>query len=270
MSSRTPIAVVTMALIASTCVSSGAAEAATEPVPGKPAVKLLDCSSGKTPSSRSAVFRGSMVQLPEGEGMRMRFQLGERIGRGVWRAVSAPGLGVWHASLPGVGRFAYRQRIDALRKGTAYRVHVTFEWQDAQGNRLAEAVKRSKACHQPGRLPNLHPRGGLTLRPGPTPDTFRYLVQVRNTGMAVARGVEVRMRVDGAEVDVRSIGSLRSRQTRRVRFVGPVCTGSVKLEVDPDDTVREVTEADNSRRFACPPPGWPGQAALRAPLRSFG
>jgi hypothetical protein len=253
MSRRPPIAVAALALIVS-AVSAGHVQAATAPVPGAAAVQLLDCSSGKRASSRSALFRGSMAQVPGGRTMRMRFQLGERIGRGIWRSVSAPGLGTWHASHAGVAQFAYRQRIDALQRGTAYRVHVTFEWHDEQGTRLARDVKRSKACRQPGRLPNLHPRGGVLLAPGPTPDTRRYVVQVRNAGLAIARGVEVRLRVDGAEVDVRSIGSLRSGQVRRLRFHAPVCVRSVAVDVDPHDRVRELTESDNSRRMRCPPP----------------
>lgn len=253
MSRRPPIAVVALALIAC-AVTAERVQAATASVPTA-AVQLLDCSSGKQASSRSALFRGSMAQVPDGQTMRMRFQLGERVGRGIWRSVSARGLGVWHSSQAGVGQFAYRQRIDALLRGTAYRVHVTFEWQDAQGNRLAQDAKRSKACRQPGSLPNLHPRGGVTLELGQTPDTRRYVVQVRNTGLAIARGVEVRLRVDGAEVDVRSIGSLRSGQSRRLRFHGPVCASSVAVEVDPRDRVRELTESDNSRRMLCPPSG---------------
>jgi hypothetical protein len=268
MSRRTPIAAVTLALIACAGVARDTAGAVTSPsVAATPGVQLLECSTGKQASSRFALFRGAMAQVPDGQGMRMRFQLGERIGHGIWRPVAAPGLGVWHAAQSGVRQFAYRQKIDALQVGTAYRVHVTFEWQDAQGNLLAQEVERSQACRQPGSLPNLHPRGGLTLAPGPTADTRLYEVQVRNTGLATARGVEVRLRVDGAEVDVRSIGSLRSRQARRVRFQGPICDASVTVEVDPHGKVRELTEADNARRMTCAP-SVAMPAALWAALRS--
>lgn len=253
MSSRPQILPVALALVVCAGAASGSAWAATTSARDKAAVELLECSRGKKATDRSALFRGSMAQVPDGQSMRMRFQLGERIGRGIWLPVAAPGLGVWHESRPGVLQFAYRQRIDALQKGTSYRVHVSFEWRDAAGNVLASEVKRSKTCRQGGSLPNLLLRGEQRVDPGPTPDTARYTVQVRNTGFAVARGVEVRLRIDGAELDVRKIASLRSGESRKVRFLGPVCRSTKLVEVDPRDTVREISERDNSRRSPCPP-----------------
>jgi hypothetical protein len=234
-----------------------AAAAKADPLAAATGVQLLECSTGKQASRRFALFRGSMAQIPTGQGMRMQYQLGERVGRGVWRRVSAPGLNAWHAAQPGVKQFAYRQKIDALQPATSYRVSVTFEWLDAAGKPIQRTVKRSPTCRQPGRLANLHPRGTLSVEPGPTDDTRLYGVQVRNTGTAPARKVEVRLRVDGAEVDVRSIGTLQSRESRGVRFVGPVCMRSVTVEVDPRDKVREISERDNTVELACPPPGTP-------------
>ncbi|HYJ00445.1 MAG TPA: CARDB domain-containing protein [Thermoleophilaceae bacterium] len=251
MSSRLQLPAIVLALLAFAAVAPGIGRAATLPGPGQAAVELLECTRGKQPSDRSALFRGAMGQLPDGQNMRMRFQLGERIGRGIWRPVAAPGLGVWHESRPAVQRFAYRQRIDALQKGTAYRVHVTFEWRDSAGTVLAQTVERSTACRQGGKLPNLHPRGEQRVDPGPTRGTARYTVQVRNTGLAVARDVEVRLRIDGAEIDVRTIGALRSGESRKVRFLGPVCRTTRLIEVDPRDTVREITERDNAQRTSC-------------------
>lgn len=254
MSSRLQAPAIVLALLVFAGVACDKSQAATLQAPGEAAVELLECAHGKQPSDRSALFRGSMGQLPDGQSMRMRFGLGERVGRGIWRPVAAPGLGVWHESRPAVQQFAYRQRVDALQKGTAYRVHVTFEWRDSAGTVLAQTVERSRPCRQGGKLANLHPRGER-VDPGPTRDTARYTVQVRNTGLAVAHDVEVRLRVDGAEVDVRTIRSLRSGESRKVRFLGPVCRRTRLIEVDPHDTVREISERDNAQRSACSPAG---------------
>ncbi len=252
------VAVLTAAAVAVVAFDDRPATAAKPtPLAAGTGVQLLECSTGKQASKRFALFRGSMSQIPAGQGMRMQYQLGERIGRGLWRRVSAPGLNAWHAAQPGVKQFAYRQKIDALQPATSYRVHVTFEWLDAAGKPVERAVKRSPTCRQPGRLANLHPRGELSVEAGPTDGTRLYGVQVRNTGTAPARKVELRLRVDGAEVDVRSIGTLRSRESRGVRFVGPVCKRSVTVEVDPRDKVREITERDNTVELVCPPPGSP-------------
>lgn len=257
MTGRASIVAALAAVIALVALADRPAAAAKPDLAAATGVQLLECSTGKQPSKRFALFRGSMSQVPGGQAMRMQYQLGERVGRGIWRRVSAPGLKVWHAAQPGVQQFAYRQKIDGLAPATSYRVHVTFEWLDAAGRSLGLMVKRSPTCRQPGRLANLHPRGGLTVAAGPTEQTRLYGVQVRNTGTAAARNVAVRLRVDGAEVDVRSIGSLRSRQARGIRFVGPVCSRSVTVEVDPADTVREISERDNTVELPCPPPGSP-------------
>lgn len=249
------------ALVAAVAVAGSgdrpAAAAKPDPLAAATGVQLLECSTGRQASRRFALFRGSMSQLPTGQGMRMRYQLAERVGRGSWRRVSAPGLSAWHAAQPGVMQFAYRQKIDALQPGTAYRVHVTFEWLDAAGTTVERTLGRSPVCRQRGRLANLHPRDRLSVEPGPTDETRLYAVQVRNTGAVTARKVEVRLRVDGAEVDVRSIRAVQGRTSRGIRFVGPVCARSVTVEVDPRDTVREITERDNTVELACPSPAAP-------------
>lgn len=260
MRGRPLVAAVTAAAIVAVAAPSlalgGASGRAAAAPSGAPAVQLTECSTGKRPSDRYAIFRGSMRQMSiagtNTQGMRMSFQLGERIGRGIWHAVPAPGLGVWHTALPGVAQFAYSQKVDGLQVGTSYRVHVRFEWLDGQGKPVGHGRLRSAGCRQPGQLPNLHPFGEWSVKPGPTPETDRFHFQARNTGTAWARGVEVRLRVDGAEVDLRKIGSLRPRASRGVRFVGPVCRQELTFEVDPRNKVRELTEKDNVWRIRCP------------------
>lgn len=226
---------------------------AAQPIPGQPAVALVECSTGKQPSSRVAVFRGSMASYPGTQSMRLNFRLRERIGSSrVWKPVRVPALEVLHTSQPGVAQFAYNQRIDALQPGTSYRVSVNFEWLGADGKPFAHATLRSKTCRQPGKLPNLQPYGEWSVNPGPTPDTAYYRFQVRNTGLGVARGVELRLLVDGAEIDVRSFKLLRSRQSAGTRFVGPACRKLIRVEVDPRDRVREISEKDNVWRIPCP------------------
>lgn len=246
---------VAIAATAAPSLALGDSRQASTTGPGVPTVQLVECSTGKRASDRYAIYRGSMSPLqtfaPSAQGMRMSFRLGERIGRGIWRPVPAPGLGVWHTALPGVAQFAYSQKIDALQVGTSYRVTVYFEWLDGQGKPVVHGQRRSTACRQPGKLPNLHPHGESSIKPGPTPDTERYRFQARNTGLAVARGVEVRLTVDGAEVDLKTIGSLLSRESRGVTFVGPVCKQVVKFEVDPRDRMRELYEKDNVWRIPC-------------------
>lgn len=219
---------------------------------GEAGVEVVECSQGRRRRDRLAVFRGEMAQVPDGAGMRMRFTLLQRVARGTWLPVRAPGLGAWHEAQPGVSRFAYSQRVVGLERATAYRMRVVFLWRDADGERLAARVERSGPCRQRGALPNLSIRGDLAVRPGPNPDTARYAARVVNLGRARARRVDVLLRVDGAEADTRRIRVLRSHRRRVVRFVGPACEREVEVRVDPADAVRETSERDNAVTAVCP------------------
>jgi len=257
MNRRAPIAVT--ALVASTFVLSGAvagavtgAEKTAATAKGQSAsVRVLECVRGKTIKGRSALFRGQMMELSDSDRMEMRFNLSERVGRGPWQSVSAPGLDIWHEARPGVAKFAYRQRIELLQKGTAYRMTVSFRWFDAEGAVISSAMKRSGICRQPGKLPNLKFRGVVRVKPGPTPDTVRYIVQVANTGFVEARKFDVALRIADAEVDARVIGRLRGGDRRTIRFVGPACTGPIETIVDHSKSVREITEQDNVVTAPC-------------------
>ena len=125
----------------------------------------------------------------------MRFQLEERVGRRRFRAVKAPGLGVWKKSRPGVRRLAVTQRVLELGEGASYRAVVKFRWYDGDRKLIRAARKRSRVCRQPGLLPNLRVRSVSGTRIAP--DTVRYAVQIVNRGRAPAVNVGVRLAVDG-------------------------------------------------------------------------
>jgi hypothetical protein len=251
MSSRVQIVVTAgltalAALACSTVTASGAVTVAV----AEGSVELLECTQGKRAVDRNALFRGEMRRLSGADAMRMRFELSERVGRGAWRSVKAPGLGVWRYARPGVEGFAYRQRIAALARGTAYRVLVKFQWHDAAGMLVERQSARSPVCRQGGPLPDVRV-GGVQRLTGPTPDTARYVVSVVNRGATVAPRLEVSLLVDGAEVDTRGIGKVGARSRREVAFVGPACTSEITVVLDPDDELRELDERNNTRSFAC-------------------
>jgi hypothetical protein len=215
------------------------------------AVQMLECSTGKSPARRRAVFRGEMKRIDGATRMQMRFELAEKVGRSVWMNVAAPDLGVWRESHAGIERFAYRQRVLGLQRGTAYRMTVFFRWLTDGGTTVREEDRQSPICRQPGKLANLKIRDRIVMKQGPTADTARYLVKVGNLGRVKARGVELTLRVDGAAVDTVRIGRLRSGQRRTIRFVGPLCKARLEAEIDPGNVVREITEKDNKRVTSC-------------------
>ena len=217
--------------------------------------ELVECMHGKQAKDRRATFRGEMTQLG-GVGaswrMQLRFALSERIGRAGWVGLNAPGIGVWREARPGVVRFAYRQRVVALQKGTSYRATVEFRWLSADGKVVRQESERSPVCRQPGKLPNLKVRDAVGVQQGPTPGTRRYVVKVGNSGVVTAQRVELSLFVDGAEVDTRAIGRLNGGDRRTVTFVGPVCGSRVEARIDPHGAIRETTERDNATSMPCP------------------
>ena len=243
------------ALVALAAVPAASASLA-GPVPGEPVpmavVKVAECTRGPAPEDRMAAFRGAMSRFDGSVRMSMRFTLQERVGRGDWAKVSAPGLGVWRSSRPGVARFAYRQRVLALAEGSAYRAVVRFRWHRAGGRVFRRASRRSPACRQPGPLPNL-----LVARMGGRPaenraDVFRYAIHVTNQGRAPSPKTTVTVAVDGGTVDTAEVRAMEPGDTRRVVVSGPGCAASVRARVDPSDSVRESSERDNSRVANCP------------------
>ena len=251
MSSRTSIVLKAgLAAVAALACSAAGAVAAAAAAATDGSVELLECTHGKRTADRNALFRGAMRQLPDGQSMRMRFELSERVGRGAWRGVKAPGLGAWRYARPGVSSFAYRQRIAALQRGTVYRVAVKFQWHDAAGALIERQTAHSPVCRQGGPLPNVRV-GGLKRLSGPTLDTVRYVVSVVNDGAAAAPRLEVSLLVDGAEVDTQGMGRVGARSRREIAFVGPACTGAIAVQLDPGDKLRELDERDNARSFPC-------------------
>jgi len=216
-------------------------------------VGVAECARGPGAENRLAVFRGAMRRLPASDRMWMRFKLQERVGAGDFRTVKAPGLGIWHKSRPSVGRFAYRQRVLALAEGSSYRTIVSFRWYTASGELVRQTRRRSPPCRQPGLLPNLvvtRIDGGKPLQD--VPGTYRYAVHVVNRGHVAARGFGVSLAVDGGTVDTLAVNALAPGESRKLLFSGPVCARTVTAVADPEDTVREVSERDNTLTSPCP------------------
>jgi hypothetical protein len=191
-----------------------------------------------------------MRSLRAGQRMSMRFSLLERTAEGPYQPVRAPRLGRWRKSRPGVAAFGYRQKVKGLSEDAVYRARVDFRWHDAEGEVVRRAQRRSRPCSQSGPLPNLRAwmvRTGATTTPG----VVRYLVRAVNSGIAAAQRVDVMLAVDGSAVDTKSVPRLEAGQTEVVEFRGPRCGSSVRATADPDDTVRELSEDDNSQSLTC-------------------
>ena len=209
-------------------------------------VRLFSCSR----ADHSAVFYARMRAVRAGERMAIRFALLRRDGSGRFRRVRAPGLGGWRTSKPGVRVLGWRQRVNGLEEGRAYRLQVRFRWYDAEGHRIRATRRRSRTCRQYEALPNLTTRL-LWSAPSDHPAFHRYAAELANRGEAEAPSARLRLLVDGAEVDTRTLAALRPGETRVVYFTGPPCARSLEAVADPDGAVVESSEADNRHAVPC-------------------
>jgi CARDB len=241
------IAVIVAALAVFPTVSF-AARRGDAPVTGSPVAKVVTCDV--LSSERSATFFARMDTIPGASKLAIRFQLLQRLGRDSgFDKVNVPALNQWHTSQAGVKRYGWKQTVDNLLQGGAYKARVQYRWLSATGTVVATDSRDTPTCHGP--LPNIA-IGDLTVKPGPSSDTRTYRVGIQNTGKIEADEVDVQMAVDKAILDTLTLDHLAPGEQRFATFTGPVCHHGVRVKADPGNTIGETIEDDNSELFACP------------------
>jgi hypothetical protein len=137
---------------------------------GKPTASatLEQCATATVPQTeRAATFSGEMSAIPGTARMEIRVDLEERAaGELLYRAITAPGLGVWHSSAAGVKVFTHIQQVTNLSAPALYRGVLRFRWLNAKGRPLKAEVSRTAVCEQPA-APAETPSS--TGTPGTTP-----------------------------------------------------------------------------------------------------
>src|SRR3954452_17693981 len=168
------IATVLAALAAFPAASFAARPLDTPPGPVLVA-KVVACDV--TSSDRSATYYARMDTVPAAAKLQIRFQLFERLGRDqAWNKLDVPALRQWHTSQAGVKRFGWKQTVDALRMGGAYKARVQYRWLTASGTALDTASRDTPVCRGP--MPNIAV-GDLSAQDGPTADTRTYQVTIQ-------------------------------------------------------------------------------------------
>src|SRR3954462_1070765 len=144
-----------------------AAHRADTPANAGPVAKVVACDV--TSSDRAATFYARMDSITGAAKMQIRFLLQERLGRDdSWSRLDVPALRQWHTSQAGVKRFGWKQTVDALRLGGAYKARGQYRWLSPVGAGLGTGSRDTPVCRGP--LPNLV-IGDLTGKLGPTADT---------------------------------------------------------------------------------------------------
>jgi hypothetical protein len=86
--------------------------------------------------------------------MAMRIEVQERLpNEELFHTVSAPGLGVWRGSAPGVKIYQYVKQITNLSFPADYRALVRFHWLNDKGYVIKRAERHTLECVQPALAP---------------------------------------------------------------------------------------------------------------------
>jgi hypothetical protein len=118
----------------------------------KPAASatLEQCVAALDEIERSATFVGEMSAIAGSTRMEMRIDLLERLpAQTSFHIVSAPGLGIWRGSAPGVKTFKYLKQVTNLTAPASYRGTVRFRWLSAKGRLMRSLELRTASCAQP-------------------------------------------------------------------------------------------------------------------------
>jgi hypothetical protein len=199
---------------------------------------------------RSAVFYGRMRKLRRTRRMRMRFSLLERApNTSRFKNVHAPGLSHWRKSAVGVRAYGYSQQVKGLNYGSTYRMRVRYRWYDKKNHFQRGTHRTSKSCRMFEPQANL--RVQLLGTRGLGGGKWRYNVRVRNVGELAAGGVKVQLTVDGTIRGTQVVPALEPADSVRLSFDAPACKSHYSFHVDPDGTVPESNEGDNRAGADC-------------------
>jgi hypothetical protein len=230
------------------------AAAAVAQAPPSVSARLTDCAAALDPAERFLVAEGRMRRAGGAARMAMRFELQVRTpSRPGYTAVRAPGFGAWNAARPASRQFVYSKRVENLGAPAVYRMVVRFRWYDAAGRRLASARRVSPVCRQPDLRPDLAP-ARVDVGPGPTPETRRYAVPLRNAGPTASGAFGVVLTVGGRALPAQAVPGLAAGRRTELRWTGPACSAgeTIAVRVDADGAVDESDEADNDLVRGCP------------------
>ncbi len=135
------------------CLAPGASAASpgvSPPKTGGAAATLEQCISEGEQAERSATFAGEMSMIPGSTRMEMRIDVIERMpGELTYHTVTAPGLGVWRGSAPGVKAYKYLKQVTNLAGPAFYRGVVRYRWLNSKGHLISSSILRTKRCEQP-------------------------------------------------------------------------------------------------------------------------
>jgi hypothetical protein len=142
---------------------------------GGAAAMVEQCVTIGEQTNRSATFSAEMMAIAGTARMAMRIEVQERLpGEELFHTVSAPGLGVWRGSAPGVKIYQYVKQVTNLSFPATYRALVRYHWLNDKGYVIRRAERHTLQCVQPASVPvpapitPATPSGSTAVGPSPS------------------------------------------------------------------------------------------------------
>jgi CARDB protein len=233
--------------------ASGAHAYAAPPASQLATATLSHCVAAVDEPDRSATFAGQVLASADTTRMAVRVEVQERLGgEAYFHTVSAPGLGVWRASQPGVKIYKFYRQVTNLPAPAEFRARIDFRWLGAKGRLIRHTSRLTPTCEQPDERPKL--TVGEVSATAVDAQTADYQIALRNEGRAASGTFTLALSVDGAPQPPLAVESLQPQSSLILAVTAPRCApaGQLAVEPDPGHQVAEAPAGGLPRSFPCP------------------
>ncbi len=222
--------------------------------PGAATASLVACQAAADQADRSATFSGQMVATAASSVMQMRIDLLESVSPASGFApVSAPGLGTWRGSAPGVQIYRDVRQFTNLPAPGRFRASIDYRWLDAHGRVLRQLTRLTPICVQPDERPLLAV-ATVAITPSAGSLDAQYAIALVNEGRGPAGPFDVALTVNGTPQPDLVVQSLAAGTRTILPVVAPRCTAgsSVTVTIDPQNALSEAPGGGLPKTVACP------------------
>jgi hypothetical protein len=219
------------------------------------------CQRALDPPNRSVSIKAVMRPVVGTRSLTLKFDLLDKQA-GVTRILTGAGdLGVWLSPKdPTLGGrpgdiWELTKAVSNLDAPAGYRFRVTFRWLGAHNRVLATAIRQSAACAQRELRPDVLVKSVAVTAIPHKPHKQRYTAVIANAGASSAGPFEVLFTPgDGSASQTHTVTRIDPHTSRRLSFVGPLCTSASPPTVvaDSADQVDDSDRDNNAMTVTCP------------------
>jgi hypothetical protein len=235
--------------------------AASAKVAPRATLAAFACQRALDPPNRSVSVKAVMRPVTGTRSLALKFDLLEKQAGATRTLTGAGDLGVWLLPKdPTLGRrpgdiWELTKAVSNLDAPASYRFRVTFRWLGSHGKVLATAIRDSAGCTQRELRPDVLVKSVAVTAIPDKPHKQRYTAVIANGGASRAGPFQVLFTPgDGSASQTQIVTHLAAHSSRRLSFVGPLCTAASPPTVvaDSADQVDDQDRDNNAMTVTCP------------------